>query len=43
MGTSVEMIEKYYSHVMTKDTISLIKRSTNQKRSDTKSTGDYPW
>ena len=43
MGTSVEMIEKYYSHVMTKDTISLIKKSTNQKRSDTKSIGDYPW
>lgn len=31
MGTSVEMIEKYYSHAMTKDTISLIKKSTNQK------------
>ena len=43
MGTSVEMIEKHYSHVLTKDRIKLIKESMNKKRSDTTSTENYPW
>ena len=43
MGTSVEMIEKHYSHVLTKDRIKLIKESVNKKRSDTTSTKNYPW
>ena len=43
MGTSVEMIEKHYSHVLTKDRIKLIKESVNKKRSDTTSTENYPW
>ena len=43
MGTSVEMIEKHYSHVLTKDRIMLIKESVNKKRSDTTSTENYPW
>ena len=43
MGTSVEMIEKHYSHVLTKDRIKLIKESMNKKRSNTTSTENYPW
>ena len=43
MGTSVEMIEKHYSHVLTKDRIKLIKESVNKKRSNTTSTENYPW
>ena len=43
MGTSVEMIEKYYGHILTLDVIDSITKSTNQTSSETTSTKKYPF
>ena len=42
MGTSVEMLEKFYGHVMTSDVAEKITQSTSQK-SQTQVVGDYPF
>ena len=42
MGTSVEMLEKFYGHVMTSDVAEKITQSTTQK-SQTQVVGDYPF
>lgn len=34
MGTSVEMIEKFYGHIMTRDVMDTIKQSTNQRHAE---------
>ena len=43
MGTSVEMIEKFYGHIMTRDVMDTIKQSTNQRHSDEVETMSYPF
>lgn len=43
MGTSVEMIEKFYGHIMTKDVMDNIKHSTNQRSSDDGDGISYPF
>lgn len=43
MGTSVEMIEKFYGHIMTKDVMDTIKLSTNQTSSDDPTNIAYPF
>ena len=43
MGTSVEMIEKFYGHIMTKDVMDTIKQSTNQRSLDDGDQISYPF
>ena len=43
MGTSVEMIEKFYGHILTKDVIDSVRRSSNQSFSDKKKDTKYPF
>lgn len=43
MGTSVEMIEKFYGHIMTKDVMDTIKQSTNQRSFDDGDQVSYPF
>ena len=43
MGTSVEMIEKFYGHILTKDVIDSVQKSVNQKSSNIKPKTDYPF
>tara|TARA_B100001093_G_scaffold519458_1_gene608579 strand:+ start:25 stop:1245 length:1221 start_codon:yes stop_codon:yes gene_type:complete len=43
MGTSVEMIEKYYGHILTKDVIDSVRKSSNQTFSDTQTENKYPF
>ena len=43
MGTSVEMIEKFYGHIMTRDVMDVIKQSTNQQHSDDGDNVSYPF
>ena len=43
MGTSVEMIEKFYGHIMTKDVMDTIKQSTNQRSFDDGDQISYPF
>ena len=42
MGTSVEMIEKFYGHILTPDIVSSIKKTTSQS-SPEQSKGSYPF
>lgn len=42
MGTSVEMIEKFYGHILTPDIVSSIRKTTKQKIRE-KSDGGYPF
>jgi hypothetical protein len=42
MGTSVEMIEKFYGHILTPDIVSSIRKTTNQTTRD-KSKKSYPF
>ena len=42
MGTSVEMIEKFYGHILTPDIVSSIRKTTNQTTSD-KGEKSYPF
>ena len=42
MGTSVEMIEKFYGHILTPDIVSSIKKTTNQSSKDD-SSKSYPF
>ena len=43
MGTSVEMIEKFYGHIMTRDVMDTIKQSTNQRHNDEVERMSYPF
>ena len=43
MGTSVEMIEKFYGHIMTRDVMDTIKQSTSQTASDDPINVVYPF
>ena len=43
MGTSVEMIEKFYGHIMTRDVMDAIKQSTNQRHGDEVKKIFYPF
>lgn len=43
MGTSVEMIEKFYGHIMTRDVMDTIKQSTNQTTSEDLTNNIYPF
>lgn len=43
MGTSVEMIEKHYGHILTKDIIASIRKTTNQKSSNIQTENSYPF
>ena len=43
MGTSVEMIEKFYGHILTKDVIDSVRKSSNQTPSNLKTKTDYPF
>ena len=43
MGTSVEMIEKFYGHIMTRDVMDTIKQSTNQRHGDEVERMSYPF
>ena len=43
MGTSVEMIEKFYGHILTKDVIDSVRGSSNQSFSDKKKDTKYPF
>jgi len=42
MGTSVEMIEKFYGHILTPDIVSSIKKTSNQSSSKNLK-GTYPF
>lgn len=43
MGTSVEMIEKFYGHILTKDVIDSVRKSSNQKTPNKKTDEKYPF
>jgi len=43
MGTSVEMIEKFYGHILTRDVMDTIKQSTNQRHNDEVERMSYPF
>lgn len=43
MGTSVEMIEKFYGHILTKDVIDSVRKSSNQKTMNKDTEGKYPF
>mgnify|MGYP001346855305 CR=1 FL=1 len=43
MGTSVEMIEKFYGHILTKDVIDSVRNSSNQSFKKSSSETKYPF
>ena len=43
MGTSVEMIEKFYGHILTKDVIDGVRKSSNQKSMNKDTEEKYPF
>lgn len=43
MGTSVEMIEKFYGHIITKDVIDSVRKSSNQTKNQKVENKKYPF
>ena len=43
MGTSVEMIEKFYGHILTPDIVSSIRKTTKQRVKRVPENGAYPF